>query len=91
MTFRFIGIGFAVNGEVVSEADKKYVVRAEMFIDGKSAGTIDLPSDYRVRNPTPFWAYGLRPGPHEVLLRILNPTAQAKLALQDVIIYSERK
>jgi ADP-ribosylglycohydrolase len=91
MTFRFTGIGFAVNGEVVSAADKKNVVRAEIFIDGKSAGIIDLPSDYRVRNPTPFWAYGLRPGPHEILLRILNPAAQAKLALQDVIIYAGKK
>jgi len=90
-SFQFDGIGFAVNGEVPSEDGQKYVVRAEMFIDGKSAGIIELPSDPRVRNPTPFWAYGLPPRPHDIRFKITNPAEKRKIKLQDAVIYAEKK
>ena len=90
-SFRFTGIGFAVNGEAVSTDRRKHVFRAEMLIDGKSAGIIELPTDSRLRNPTPFWAYGLAAGPHEVIFRILNPAEGARLRLQDAVIYAEAK
>jgi hypothetical protein len=90
-SFRFTGIGFAVNGEAVSTDGRKYVFRAEMLIDGKSSGIIELPTDRRLRNPTPFWAYGLPAGPHEVIFRVLNPAEGARLRLQDAIIYAEAK
>jgi hypothetical protein len=80
-----------VNGEAVSTDKRKHVFRAEMIIDGKNAGIIELPTDSRLRNPTPFWAYGLAAGPHEVIFRILNPAEGARLRLQDAVVYAEAK
>jgi hypothetical protein len=90
-SFRFKGIGFAVNGEAVAAAGIKHVFRAELLVDGRSAGILDLPTERRLRNPTPFWAYGLAPGEHEVLVRVLNPAEGARLRLSDAVIYAERK
>ena len=59
-----------------------------MIIDGKNTGVLELPTDARLRNPTPFWAYGLAAGPHEVVFRVLNPAEGAKLRLDDAIIYA---
>jgi hypothetical protein len=86
--FSFDGIGFAVNGAAVSEDGRSHVLKAEMTIDGRPAAAWDLPTDSRVRNPTPFWAYELRPGHHEVRLRIARPDGGAFVKLEDAVIYA---
>ncbi len=85
--FSFEGIGFAVNGAAVAGDGGKHVLKAEMAIDGGPAVAWDLPTESLVRNPTPFWAYGLRPGRHEVRLRIARPDPDAFVKLEDAVIY----
>jgi len=89
-SFRFSGVGFAVNGEAVAAEGQKYVFKVAMTVDDKSFGIVDLPTDPLIRNPTPFWAYGLQRGPHEVRLRVVNPTDKAKIRLQDAVLYAEK-
>jgi hypothetical protein len=88
-SFAFDGIGFAVNGEALCGEGQKYVLKVEMTIDGGKAAVWDLPTEGLVRNPTPFWAYSLRSGRHEVRFKVLNPEAKARVRLDDVIIYSD--
>jgi hypothetical protein len=83
----FEGVGFAVNGAATSEDGRNRILKAEMTIDGRPAGTWDLPTDFLRRSPTPFWAYGLPPGPHEVRMKLLNGGQPARLKLDDMIIY----
>ncbi len=88
LSLSFDGIGFAVNGEALSDDGQKRVLRVEMTLDGTAPVTWDLPTDGHARNPTPFWKYELRPGRHEVRLKILNPSDKVRLWLEDVILYS---
>jgi hypothetical protein len=87
-SFTFEGIGFAVSGETVSPDGEHRVVRVEMAIDGRPGRVIDLPTDFLVRNPTPFWAYGLPPGRHNVVLRILDPGPKNRVRLTDLVVYT---
>jgi ADP-ribosylglycohydrolase len=87
--FSFDGIGFAVNGEVVklNEDSPDVDLRVEMIIDGGSAVSSILPTADRTRKPTLFWGYRLKPGPHRVQVKILNPVPEADVHLADVVIY----
>ncbi len=89
LSFGFEGVGFAVNGEALSVDGQKHILRVEMMIDGGTPVVWDLPTDGHVRNPTPFWKYELRPGHHEVRLKVRNPSDKARLRLEDVVIYSK--
>jgi hypothetical protein len=85
--FTFEGVGFAANGEATSEDGRSRVVKVEMTIDGRPAGTWELPTDSLRRSPTPFWAYELPAGPHEIRLKRLGGSEPARLKLEDIIIY----
>jgi len=76
---------------VFSSFDIDAKINCAWVLIGLLYGDGELPTDPRVRNPTPFWAYGLAPGPHEVVFRVLNPSEGARLRLQDAVIYAERK
>jgi len=87
----FGGNGFALNGEVASTDGQAYTFKVKLAIDGQDVETIDLPTDYLVRNPTPFWRYRLRQERHEVRLKVLNPSAKAKIRLQDIVVYADNQ
>jgi len=88
-SFAFDGIGFAVNGEALCAEGQEYVLKVEMTIDGGKASLWELPTDVLTRNPTPFWAYSLPRGHHEVRVKVMNPAANARVRLDDVVIYSD--
>ena len=87
--FSFDGIGFAVNGEAVksNKEGPDVDLKVEMTIDGEPAVMSTLPTADRTRKPTLFWRYQLRPGQHQVLFKILNPSPGADIHLADVVIY----
>ncbi len=100
--FEFDGIGFAVTGgaEMKSRGPRvdderrrggeQYTFKVEMLIDGKTAGTSNLPTNYVVRKDIPFWKYQLAPGPHKVEWKVLNPTQKAEIRLDYAIIYGDQ-
>ena len=87
LRFAFEGVGFAMNGAASTDDGRSHVLRVAMAIDGRPARTWDLPTDSLRRNPTPFWAYGLAAGPHEVRLTLLNAGEKAHLKLEDAVVY----
>jgi ADP-ribosylglycohydrolase len=89
-SFEFEGIGFAVNGNVSAKDNDSYRFRVEMWVDGKLVESSDLPTDILVRKETLFWKYALAKGRHNVRLKVLNPSDQARIVLRDAIIYDDR-
>jgi len=89
MDWSFEGTGFAFVGEAVSEDGTPRVVKVGLKIDGGPAESWELPTSHLQRNPTPLWKYGLKPGRHDVRIRILNPDGRARLRLESVVIYAE--
>ncbi|MCD6115911.1 ADP-ribosylglycohydrolase family protein [bacterium] len=93
-SFKFKGIGFAVNypwgGGLIKKGDKDYTFNVAMYIDGKRIEVSELPTNFTIRKYTPFWKYQLQMGEHTVRLKVLNPTDKAELHLGDVIIYSNK-
>jgi hypothetical protein len=87
--FEFEGIGFAFNGEATSRDNNPYRFKVEMSVDGKSVETSDLPTDVLIRKETLFWKYALPSGRHQIQLKVLNPTRQAKIVIRDAIFYKE--
>jgi len=90
MSFEFEGIGFAVNGAANKKGKEDYTFEVEMYIDGKLIETAKLPTNFKLRRFTPFWRYQLKPKKHTVRLRVLNPTDQAELYLENAIIYGDK-
>lgn len=94
--FEFDGIGFVIRGEAMAKADKgsdkasKYVIEAEVSIDGKVMGKEKLPVDFTTRRHELAWKYQMEKGRHSVKLRILNPSKDNELRVHDVIIYSDK-
>ncbi len=95
----FDGIGLAVNGEAAAAggesgnrrgkfANAVLVVGAE--IDGGPIEAFKLPLDSRVRKPTFFWKYGLKPGKHRVRFKLLQPFAGTEITLYDAVIYGDK-
>ena len=61
-----------------------------MYIDEKLVETASLPIDFTTRRFTPFWRYQLNKGKHQVRIKLLNPTEDAKLILGKVIVYDTK-
>jgi hypothetical protein len=88
--FDFEGVGFALSGEAAGLTGKDHVFSVEMTIDKGPAEKITLPTNRLIRKNTPFWKYQLTPGQHGVLLKVLNPTAEAEIELRELIIYADK-
>jgi len=94
LTFNFEGTGFVIRGESGhSEShskDEGTVFNGELYIDDALVENIKLPMSFRTRRADLAWKYELKKGNHTVRYRILNPTAELKVNLRDVIIYSDK-
>jgi hypothetical protein len=87
-SFEFEGIGFGVIGGSSKTSDEEYVFEVEMYIDGSLVETANLPTTFRDRRFYPFYKYQLSNGKHNVRFKVLNPTNDAKVSLQEVVTYS---
>lgn len=94
--FDFSGNGFVIRGEASpvngSAWDYKgsFAFDAEVSIDNGKPVQFKLPVNYISRKHELFWKYQLTPGPHKVVIRILNQDPGFKVRLSDIIIYSEK-
>ena len=87
-SFTFDGIGFAVMGAAdAPEGEEEYVFEAELHIDGELVETATLPTEFTKRRFYLFWKYALEDGPHEVEIRLLNPTDNARVELAGLVTY----
>lgn len=89
-SLEFEGVGFAVTGWVQKSGEEDYTFNVEMYIDDKLVETSALPSNNKIRKPTPFWRYQLEKGNHKVRFKILNPSDKATLSLGNLIVYDNK-
>ena len=86
--FSFEGTGIVFMGNVDCP-DKSYVAKAEMYIDGQLAESVELPASSTVRRHDLFWKYQLSKGNHTVTFKWLNPRADARIFASEAVIYSD--
>jgi hypothetical protein len=83
----FEGSGVAIGGQARKTGKEEYVFRAEFLIDGGRVETCNLTTDGHWRRDPLFWAYGLAPGKHRLVIKVLNPTDRGELILRSAVIY----
>ena len=88
-TFECECAAMVINGSVKC-ADKDYVAKVEITVDGKTE-VAEMPASYRLRRLDIYWNFELKPGHHEVSVRWLNPVEGATLAMPDVVLYEKTK
>lgn len=76
-----------INGSVKC-ADKEYVAKVEITVDGATE-IAEMPALYRLRRLDIYWNFELRPGRHDVSVRWLNPVEGATIAMPDVVLYEK--
>lgn len=90
IAFTFEGIGFMVQGSARSENGKDHVILADVFIDDRLVEEVELPTSVARRRYVPFWKYELPDGKHTVRLKIRNPSPDASLTLERVVVYGSK-
>ena len=66
---------------------ENYVFEAELHVDGELIETATWPTDFVTRRFYLFWKYSLSDGDHEVEIRLTNPSDEASVLLDTVIVY----
>ena len=84
--FEFDGIGFALMGNASTEGEE-YVFEAELLVDGERVETAKWPTEFITRRFYLFWKYALDDGPHRVEVRLVNPTDDARVTLDSIVVY----
>ena len=91
ITFDFEGVGFVVRGRTANpNSASDYIGKAEVYIDGKLVETAGLPADFTTRRYELCWKYQLPMQKHTIRIRLLNPTDQNPVFVEDVIVYSNQ-
>jgi len=92
--FDFEGIGFVLNGAAEKESpaiEEDHIFKIEMYIDGKLAEKIDMPTDYRIRKMEVAWKYQLPEGKHQIKIKVLNAEKGYRIRIDDLVIYGSEE
>ena len=90
-SFEFQGIGFVIKGR--SEASNKNVINTSdtpeiaVFIDGVLSEKAVLPTDFTTRRHEIAWKYNLNNGDHKVEIKLLNPSVNSHVILDNILYY----
>ncbi|MDR2498029.1 MAG: ADP-ribosylglycohydrolase family protein [Tannerellaceae bacterium] len=83
----FDGTGIIFEGSV--RANDGYVAKAEMYIDGQLAESVELPANYTIRRHELFWKYQLPKGKHTATFKWLNPAEGVTIRFGAAQVYSD--
>ena len=86
--FEFEGTSVVFRGYVQCP-NPEYVAKAEMYIDGELAESVNLPAKTNARRNELFWKYQLPKGKHSVTFKWQNPEANAVIQLTGALVYSD--
>ncbi len=86
----FNGCGIAIRGEAKTDVTslKGYTAKIGISIDGRPSDTAIMPSAFHDRKTDIYWNYDLKPGKHEISLRIINPLEGAWVQVNSSIVYA---
>lgn len=81
--------GVLVNGNV-SAADKNYIARIEVTVDGQKSQIVEMPADFTTRKLEIYYNFELKNTMHEIKFRWLNPQDGVKVNLSNAVFYAKR-
>ena len=84
----FEGIGYVITGGINCN-DRSYVAEVQINLDGKLIETALFPADYAARRNDIAWKYQLAKGKHKITFNWLNPRADARIHIDEALIYSD--
>ena len=92
-TFSFEGVGFVVRGEAKPKNSSSwdytgdFAFNTTISIDGNTPEKIVLPARFTTRRHELYWNYELTPGEHTIDIKVLNPTPDFSLYVNNILIY----
>jgi hypothetical protein len=89
ISFEFTGTGFVLKGEAqkIKSESADYTFDEEVWIDGKKAETVKLPTNFTTRRQELCWKYQLPAGRHSVRVKVLNPDPGYRLNSYEYLTY----
>jgi len=83
----FEGIGFIIMGRANKKnTSSEYNFKAELYIDGKLAETVNIPTEEKSRRFNLFWKYQLENKKHLVKVKVLNPSGNHEVFVTDLVV-----
>ncbi len=95
--FEFEGNGFVVRGEAQPKNGSNwdytgnFVYKTEITIDDSKLEAVLLPVRFTTRRHELFWKYELNSGMHKVKFKVLNPSPDYVLSVDEVIVYQPKQ
>jgi len=86
-SYPFSGKGFVIRGKARKTGSSDYVFKVEMSVDGQIIQTVDMPTNFVDRRFYLFWSYDLEDTQHRIDMKVLNPSDQAEIIIQEILIY----
>ena len=86
-SFDFNGVGFALLGAAQTLSNEQHTFTAELYVDGNLVETAIWPTQATERRFYLFWKYQLADGDHQVEVRIVNPSEDARVLLEGLVVY----
>ena len=82
-------------GFVIKGANKKkdndvqgdFIAEVEVLVDGLLHEKIKLPTSFTTRRYEITWKYEMKPGKHNILLKLVNPDPHMQVQLHELIVY----
>jgi hypothetical protein len=91
LKFEFEGTGFVLRGDAAKWlSTSEYIFKADLYIDGEKAETIELPTSYILRRNELAWKYDLPKGKHSVRLKLLNTSKDHDITNVQLLVYSDK-
>lgn len=92
LSFEFEGTGFVIRGEFRKKAPSipDTTISLSLFIDGRKAETIPLPTSFLTRRYELCWKYGLENKKHRIRIEVQSPSANYELRTWDYLTYTNK-
>jgi len=93
LTVEFEGNGFVITGGVnkINASASEIELELEMTIDDKEPVKFKMPSLFAHRRNEVAWKYKLKEGSHHVTLKLLNPSPDFIISINDLITYCSQE
>jgi hypothetical protein len=92
----FEGTGFVVRGEAQPKNSGNwdyfgdFVFNASISVDGNKPEIVALPISFTTRRHELFWNYQLADGKHNVVIKVLNPSPDFVVHLNNILVYKNK-
>lgn len=90
------GVGFVVRGEAKPKTSSSWnyfgdhIIKASISIDDGKSEEVSLPASFTTRRHELFWNYQLPAGKHSIIIKVLNPSPEFTMHINNILVYSSQ-